>query len=89
MGLFETRQIFSASFFEWFSEEAARIYGDTIPHSTASSRTQAIKQPVGVGGLITPSNFPMAMGARKIAAALAADCTVVLKSEPFSSRPWS
>lgn len=84
----EGEVLFSASFFEWFAEEAPRIYGDIIPHSNASCRTQAIKQPVGVCGLITPWNFPMAMGARKIAAALAAGCTVVLKSDgltPFSS----
>ncbi|KAJ5081574.1 hypothetical protein NUU61_009838 [Penicillium alfredii] len=84
----EGEVLFAASFFEWFSEEAARIYGDIVPHSNASSRTQIIKEPVGVCGLITPWNFPIAMGARKIAAALAAGCTVVLKSDgltPFSS----
>ncbi|KAL1869045.1 hypothetical protein Plec18167_008048 [Paecilomyces lecythidis] len=80
--------LFSASFFEWFSEEAPRIYGDVIPHSNPNSRIQVIKEPVGVCGLITPWNFPMAMGARKIAAALAAGCTIVVKSDgltPFSS----
>ncbi|OQU96067.1 hypothetical protein CLAIMM_02203 [Cladophialophora immunda] len=80
--------LFSASFFEWFSEEAARIYGDIIPHSAPDSRTQVIRQPIGVCGLITPWNFPQAMAARKVAAALAAGCTVVLKSDgltPFSS----
>ncbi|KAI1408027.1 aldehyde dehydrogenase [Hypoxylon sp. FL1857] len=84
----EGEALFSASFFEWFSEEAPRIYGDVVPHSTPSGRIQILKQPVGVCGLITPWNFPMAMGARKIAAALAAGCTVVLKSDgmtPFSS----
>jgi succinate-semialdehyde dehydrogenase/glutarate-semialdehyde dehydrogenase len=83
----EGEVLFSAGFFEWFSEEAARIYGDIIPHSNPNSRTQVIKEPVGVCGLITPWNFPMAMGARKIAAALAAGCPVVLKSDgltPFS-----
>lgn len=80
--------LFSASFFEWFSEEAPRIYGDIVPHSNANSRIHIIKEPIGVCGLITPWNFPMAMGARKIAAALAAGCTTVLKSDgltPFSS----
>lgn len=84
----EGEALFSAGFFEWFSEEAPRIYGDVIPHSNPSSRTQVLKEPVGVCGLITPWNFPMAMGARKVAAALAAGCTVVLKSDgltPFSS----
>ena len=80
--------LFSASFFEWFGEEAPRIYGDVVPHSNANSRIQITKEPVGVCGLIVPWNFPMAMGARKIAAALAAGCTTVLKSDgltPFSS----
>lgn len=84
----EGEALFSASFFEWFSEEAPRIYGDIAPHSMPNGRIQILKQPVGVCGLITPWNFPMAMGARKIAAALAAGCTVVLKSDgltPFSS----
>ncbi|KAL7621988.1 hypothetical protein AAE478_007489 [Parahypoxylon ruwenzoriense] len=84
----EGEALFSASFFEWFSEEAPRIYGDVVPHSTPNGRIQILKQPIGVCGLITPWNFPMAMGARKIAAALAAGCTVVLKSDgltPFSS----
>ncbi|KAI1394414.1 aldehyde dehydrogenase [Hypoxylon trugodes] len=84
----EGEALFSASFFEWFAEEAPRIYGDVVPHSTPNGRIQILRQPVGVCGLITPWNFPMAMGARKIAAALAAGCTVVLKSDgltPFSS----
>lgn len=84
----EGEVLFAASFFEWFSEEAARLYGDVIPHSNATSRTHVIKEPVGVCGLITPWNFPIAMGARKVAAALAAGCTVILKSDgvtPFSS----
>ncbi|KAJ5218536.1 aldehyde dehydrogenase [Penicillium cinerascens] len=77
----EGEALFSAGFFEWFSEEAPRIYGDVIPHSNPSCRTQVLKEPVGVCGLITPWNFPMAMGARKVAAALAAGCTVVMKSD--------
>ncbi|SPO07039.1 related to succinate-semialdehyde dehydrogenase [Cephalotrichum gorgonifer] len=84
----EGEAIFSAGFFEWFAEEAPRLYGDVVPHSNPGMRTQVLKQPIGVCGLITPWNFPMAMGARKIAAALAAGCTVVLKSDgltPFSS----
>ncbi|KAL6903867.1 succinate-semialdehyde dehydrogenase [Trichoderma evansii] len=84
----EGEALFSASFFEWFAEEAPRIYGDVVPHGTSGGRAQILKQPIGVCGLITPWNFPMAMGARKIAAALAAGCTVVLKSDgltPFTS----
>ena len=84
----EGEAFFAASFFEWFAEEAPRLYGDVIPHSNPTMRTQVVKQPVGVCGLITPWNFPMAMGARKMAAALAAGCTIVLKSDgltPYSS----
>lgn len=78
----------AASYFEWFSEEAVRIYGDVVEHTNPSLRTRIIKAPVGVCGLITPWNFPLAMAARKIAAALAAGCTVILKSDgvtPFAA----
>ncbi|KAK5049934.1 hypothetical protein LTR84_004053 [Exophiala bonariae] len=78
----------SGNFFEWYSEESARVYGDVIPHTTSNARIRALKEPIGVCGLITPWNFPLAMGVRKISAALAAGCTVVLKSDgltPFSS----
>lgn len=84
----EGEVLFSAGFFEWFSEEAARVYGDVVPHSNPTSRTQVIREPIGVCGLITPWNFPLAMGARKVAAALAAGCTVIVKSDgltPYSS----
>uniref|UniRef100_A0A8H7NE31 Aldehyde dehydrogenase domain-containing protein n=1 Tax=Bionectria ochroleuca TaxID=29856 RepID=A0A8H7NE31_BIOOC len=84
----EGEAVFTAGFFEWFAEEAPRLYGDVVPHSNPTSRTTILKQPIGVCGLILPWNFPMAMGARKIAAALAAGCTVVAKSDgltPFSS----
>ncbi|GJC92773.1 NAD-dependent aldehyde dehydrogenase [Colletotrichum higginsianum] len=84
----EGEALFAASFFEWFGEEASRIYGDIVPHSNPSYRTRIIKEPVGVCGLIVPWNFPLAMGARKVAAALAAGCTVVMKTDgltPFSS----
>lgn len=77
----------SAGFFEWFAEEAPRIYGDVVPHSQPNARIQVMKQPVGVCGLITPWNFPLAMAARKVAAALAVGCTVVVKTDgvtPFS-----
>lgn len=83
----EGEVMFSAGFFEWFAEEAPRLYGDVVPHSQPNSRIQVIKQPVGVCGLITPWNFPLAMAARKVAAALAAGCTIVLKTDgvtPFS-----
>ncbi|EGE01703.1 succinate-semialdehyde dehydrogenase [Trichophyton equinum CBS 127.97] len=79
---------YAASFFEWFSEEAPRIYGDTIPATVPGNRIMTIKEPVGVCGFITPWNFPAAMITRKIAPALAAGCTVVAKSPgetPFTA----
>lgn len=84
----EGEALFSAGFLEWFGEEAPRLYGDVVPHSNPNARTRILKQPIGVCALITPWNFPVAMGARKIAAALAAGCTVIVKSDgltPFSS----
>lgn len=71
--------IYAASFVEWYAEEAKRIYGETIPTHVASKRMQVWKKPVGVVGAITPWNFPLAMITRKIAPALAAGCTVVIK----------
>jgi len=79
---------YAANFFNWFSEEAPRIYGDTIGASVPGNRVLTIKQPVGVCGLITPWNFPAAMITRKIGPAIAAGCTVVAKSPgetPFTS----
>ena len=70
---------YGASFVEWFAEEARRVYGDTIPGHAADKRIVTLKQPVGVVGAITPWNFPSAMITRKIAPALAAGCTVVIK----------
>jgi len=66
-------------FVEWFAEEARRIYGDVIPGHGVDKRITVIKQPVGVVGAITPWNFPNAMITRKVAPALAAGCTVVIK----------
>ncbi|KJZ71553.1 Putative succinate-semialdehyde dehydrogenase [Hirsutella minnesotensis 3608] len=71
---------YAANFFEWFSEEAPRTYGDTIPATVPGNRVWTIKEPVGVCGLITPWNFPAAMITRKIGPALAAGCTVVCKA---------
>lgn len=71
--------LYGASYVEWFAEEARRNYGDTIPGHTSSVRIVTVKQPVGVVGAITPWNFPSAMITRKIAPALAAGCTVVIK----------
>lgn len=71
---------YSASFLEWFSEEAPRMYGDTIEASNPSCRISTVKQPIGVCGLIAPWNFPSAMITRKVGPALAAGCTVVVKA---------
>lgn len=78
---------YGASYIEWFSEEAKRIYGDVIAAPSTDQRILVIKQPVGVVAAITPWNFPCAMLARKIAPALAAGCTIVAK--PASETPLS
>ena len=72
---------YGASFVEWFAEEAKRIYGETIPSTTPDKRIRVERQPVGVTAAITPWNFPVAMITRKVAPALAAGCTVVLKPD--------
>ncbi len=69
----------------WYAAEAQRIYGETIPGATANRRIFVLRQPVGVVAAITPWNFPASMITRKIAPALAAGCTVVLK--PASQTP--
>ncbi len=79
---------YSASFIEWFAEEARRVYGDIIPGHLPDKRLLVLKQPVGVVGAITPWNFPSAMITRKVGPALAAGCTVVLRLielTPFSA----
>jgi len=73
---------YAASFTEFFAEEAKRVYGEIIPSHRKSSRILVMKQPIGVVGAITPWNFPLAMITRKIAPALAAGCTVVVKPAP-------
>ncbi|CEP64247.1 succinate-semialdehyde dehydrogenase (NAD(P)(+)) LALA0_S10e05842g [Lachancea lanzarotensis] len=78
---------YAASFFEWFAEEAPRIYGTAINPGITSNRAFTRREPVGVCGIITPWNFPSAMITRKAAAAIAAGCTVVLK--PDSQTPLS
>ncbi|GAQ91062.1 succinate-semialdehyde dehydrogenase (NADP+) [Klebsormidium nitens] len=70
---------YGASFVEWFAEEAKRMYGDVIPAARPDNRILVLKQPVGVIAAITPWNFPVAMATRKLAPALAAGCTAVLK----------
>jgi succinate-semialdehyde dehydrogenase / glutarate-semialdehyde dehydrogenase len=70
---------YAASFVEFYAEEAKRIYGETIPSPRADSRIVVIRQPIGVVAAITPWNFPAAMITRKVAPALAAGCTAVVK----------
>ncbi|HEY2071141.1 MAG TPA: NAD-dependent succinate-semialdehyde dehydrogenase [Rhizomicrobium sp.] len=78
---------YGASFIEWFAEEGKRIYGDVIPTNQAGRRLIVLKQPVGVVAAITPWNFPNAMIARKVAPAIAAGCTIVVK--PAEETPLS
>jgi succinate-semialdehyde dehydrogenase / glutarate-semialdehyde dehydrogenase len=78
---------YAASFYEWFGEEAKRVYGDTIPSPWPDKRIHVTKEPVGVTAGITPWNFPAAMPTRKSAPALAAGCTMVLK--PAEQTPLS
>ena len=70
---------YANSFIRWFAEEGKRIYGDVIPATNASLRYVILKQPIGVCAAITPWNFPAAMITRKVAPALAAGCTMIVK----------
>ena len=79
--------IYGASFIEWFAEEAKRVYGDTIPTVAADKRLLVWKEPIGVAAAITPWNFPNAMITRKVAPAIAAGCTVIVK--PAEQTPLS
>ncbi|KAM9307706.1 succinate-semialdehyde dehydrogenase, mitochondrial [Gastrophryne carolinensis] len=79
--------LYAAGFLEWFSEEARRIYGDVISVPMKDRRALVLKQPVGVATIITPWNFPSAMITRKVGAALAAGCTVIVK--PAEDTPLS
>lgn len=69
----------SAAYVEWFAEEARRVYGDIIPSPVAGRQTLVTKQPVGVTCAVTPWNFPASMITRKLAPALAAGCTMLVK----------
>jgi succinate-semialdehyde dehydrogenase/glutarate-semialdehyde dehydrogenase len=71
--------VYAAEFFRWFSEEAVRIEGRLVTAPGGGNRIVTLHQPIGVALLVTPWNFPAAMATRKIAPALAAGCTVVLK----------
>lgn len=70
---------YAADFLAWFAEEAKRVYGQTIPSNRADHRFMVLKQPVGVVAGITPWNYPISMITRKVAPAVAAGCTIVLK----------
>ncbi|MDR6729715.1 NAD-dependent succinate-semialdehyde dehydrogenase [Delftia lacustris] len=78
---------YAASYVQWFAEEARRIYGSTVPAPWADKRIIVTKEPVGVCAAITPWNFPAAMITRKVAPALAAGCTIIVK--PAQQTPLS
>ncbi len=73
--------------FRWFAAEAERAYGRVVPNQVAGKRHLVLRTPVGVVGAIAPWNFPLVLAVRKVAPALAAGCTVVLK--PASATPLS
>jgi len=87
--LFEARGeiAYGASYVEWFAEEGKRVYGDIVPGPAMDRRILVLKQAIGVTAAITPWNFPSAMLARKVAAALGAGCTMVVK--PAELTPFS
>jgi succinate-semialdehyde dehydrogenase/glutarate-semialdehyde dehydrogenase len=70
---------YAADFLLWFAEEGKRVYGETIPSARADQRFVVMHQPVGVAAAITPWNYPISMLTRKMAPALAAGCTIVVK----------
>ena len=79
MGAARNEVQYGADFLLWFAEEAKRVYGETIPAPRPDQRFMVMYQPIGVVGAITPWNYPISMITRKIAPALAAGCTVVMK----------
>ena len=79
--------VYAADFFRWFSGEALRIEGNYKQFANGTSRVLVMKQPVGPALMITPWNFPMAMGTRKVGPAIAAGCTSVVK--PAQQTPLS
>jgi succinate-semialdehyde dehydrogenase / glutarate-semialdehyde dehydrogenase len=70
---------YGLGFIEWYAEEAKRVYGDTIPSHAANAAVIVTKEPVGPVASITPWNFPFMMITRKVATALAAGCTIIMK----------
>lgn len=79
--------IYAASFIEWFAEEGRRMYGDTIPAPSGDKRMSTIREAIGVCAAITPWNFPAAMITRKVAPALVAGCTMIVK--PAQETPFT
>ncbi len=77
----------ASAYFKWFAEEARRIYGEQIPSNASNKRLIKIKQPIGVIAAITPWNFPLQMLSRKLAPALAAGCTCLIR--PSNQSPIS
>ncbi|CAG9951288.1 unnamed protein product [Clonostachys rosea f. rosea IK726] len=78
---------YAASFLEWLQGEAVRSHGDSIAASASGTQVVTIKQPIGVVGIITPWNFPSSMITRKVGAALAPGCSMVVK--PAAETPFS
>jgi succinate-semialdehyde dehydrogenase / glutarate-semialdehyde dehydrogenase len=74
----------SVDHLQWFAEEARRGYGRIIPHQTDGKRNLVVKTPIGVAGAISPWNFPLMLSVRKIAPALAAGCTAILKPATYT-----
>ncbi|MEO9065779.1 MAG: NAD-dependent succinate-semialdehyde dehydrogenase, partial [Burkholderiaceae bacterium] len=79
--------VYGASFIEWFAEEAKRVAGETLASPDPTKRMFVIRQPIGVCAAITPWNFPMAMITRKVAPAIAAGCSIIIK--PAEQTPLS
>lgn len=79
--------IYGASFVEWFAEEAKRVAGDVMASTWSDKRMVVLRQPIGVCAAITPWNFPIAMITRKVAPAVAAGCSIVIK--PAEQTPLS
>ncbi|MBC3869888.1 NAD-dependent succinate-semialdehyde dehydrogenase [Undibacterium oligocarboniphilum] len=79
--------VYGASFLEWFAEEAKRVSGDVMTSTWTDKRMVVLKQPIGVCASITPWNFPIAMITRKVAPAVAAGCSIVIK--PAEQTPLS
>src|SRR5205085_8572318 len=79
--------IYASEFFRWFAEQAVRIDGRYAVAPNGAGRLLTLKQPVGPSVMITPWNFPLAMGTRKVGPAVAAGCTMVMK--PAKQTPLS